>query len=62
MKILEFDVKTGNAMYRDMTAEEIAEKEQMTEREEVIVQPSAEERLDALELALLELAEVMTNG
>lgn len=25
MKILEFDVKTGNAMYRDMTAEEIAE-------------------------------------
>lgn len=62
MKILEFDADTGSAAYRDMTPEEIAEKEQMTEQEEVIVQPTAEERLEALELALLELAEVMANG
>lgn len=62
MKILEFDASAGSAVYRDMTPEEIAEKEQMTEQEEVIVQPTTEERLEALELALLELAEVMTNG
>lgn len=63
MKILEFDLKTKKMGYREMSPEEIAEQEKSAEQEKgMIPQPTAEERIEALEMALIELAEVMTNG
>lgn len=63
MKILEFDLKTKKMGYREMSLEEIAEQEKSAEQEEgMIPQPTVEERIEVLEMALIELAEVMTNG
>ncbi len=55
MRILE------NGIYRDATKEELAEAASRVE--EVLTQPiTAEERIEALESAMLELAEVLLNG
>lgn len=43
-----------NGIYRDMTAEEVAEMERLAE-EAPAPEPTAEERLEALEAAMLEL-------
>lgn len=50
-----------NGVMRDMTAEEIAELQAM-QMEQPIAEPTAEERMEALEAAILELAEVIANG
>lgn len=43
-----------NGIYRDMTAEEVAEMERLA-AEAPAPEPTAEERLEALEAAMLEL-------
>ena len=48
-----------NGIYRDMTAEELQSTGDVPEVEEEI---TAEERIEALEAAILELAEVVLNG
>lgn len=50
-----------NGVYRELTPEEIAEMEKMAELESN-QPPTDTERLEALESAMLELAEVMANG
>lgn len=50
-----------NGIIRDMTPEEIAELEALAQ-EAPMPEPTAEERLDALESALLELMGVTPNG
>ena len=55
MRILE------NGIYRDATKEELAEA--ASRAEEALTQPiTAEERIEALEAAMLEMAEVLFNG
>lgn len=54
-----------NGKYIDMTAEEIAECEAIRKQEEEKeknLPPTDSDRIEALESALLELAEVMCNG
>lgn len=53
--------KYENGVLREMTAEEIAEL-QAVQMAQPIVSPTAEERMEALEAAILELAEVIANG
>ena len=48
-----------NGIYRDMTAEEIANSANAVEAQAEI---STEERIEAMEAAILELAEVAFNG
>ncbi|MBQ4160531.1 MAG: hypothetical protein IJD83_06320 [Clostridia bacterium] len=48
-----------NGIYRDMTAEEIQSSADAPEMEAEV---SPEERIEALEAAVLELAEVVLNG
>jgi len=43
-----------NGIYRDATEQEIAEMQAMAEQEQEVL-PSAEERLEALENAMLEM-------
>ena len=50
-----------NGIIRDMTPEEIAELEALAQ-EEQLPPPTAEERLEALESAMLELMGVELNG
>lgn len=50
-----------NGVIRELTPEEIAELKAM-QMEQPIAEPTAEERMEALEAAILELAEVMFNG
>lgn len=50
-----------NGIYRDMTAEELAEYKAKAE-EQKNVPPTEAERLEAIEQAILELAEVLANG
>ena len=47
-----------NGIYRDMTAEEVANSMAVPEEKEI----TAEERIEALEAAMLEMAEVLFNG
>lgn len=50
-----------NGIYRDATKEELAEAASRVE--EILEQPiTAEERIEALEAAMLEMAEVLFNG
>lgn len=49
-----------NGIIRDMTPEEIAEYEALAQ--EAPMPPTAEERLEALESAVLEMMGVTTNG
>ena len=48
-----------NGIYRDMTAEEVANSMDVPEVKKEI---TAEERIEALESAILELAEVILGG
>ena len=48
-----------NGIYRDMTEEEIASHASVPQNETEI---TSEERIEALEAAILELAEVLFNG
>lgn len=48
-----------NGTYREMTAEEI---ESYADEPQFKIAITAEERIEALEAAILELAEVMYNG
>ena len=50
-----------NGIIREMTPEEIAELEALAQ-EEPLPPPTAEERLDALESAMLEMMGVVTDG
>ena len=50
-----------NGIIRDMTPEEVAEYEALVQ-EAPMPEPTAEERLEALESAMLELMGVHTNG
>lgn len=50
-----------NGVFREMTAEEIAELQSM-QMEQPIAEPTIEERMDAIEGAIMELAEVIFNG
>ena len=57
--------KYVNGRYIDMTDEEIAEIKAEAERlaeEQKNAPPTEEDRLEAVEMAILELAEVLTNG
>lgn len=54
--------KCVNGKYMDMTTEEIAEMQKEHERAEAMQPPTSEERLEALEMAMLEMLEVMANG
>lgn len=49
-----------DGIYRDATAEEIAERN--IDLPSVAPEITAEERLEALEMAFMELAEVVLNG
>lgn len=54
-----------NGEYVEMTTEEIAEMKAEAERlaeEQKNAQPTETERLEAVETAILELAEVLANG
>lgn len=51
----------GTWIKRDMTAEEIAELERLQE-EMLEPEPTPEERLEALESAMLEMMGVVTDG
>ena len=53
--------KCINGQYFDMTTEEIAELEKLATKT-VNAPPTEAERLEAVELAILELAEVIFNG
>lgn len=53
--------KYVNGVYIEMTAEEIAELER-AKVEQPITSPTIEERMDAIEGAIMELAEVMFGG
>ncbi len=48
-----------NGIYREMTSEEIASNADVPQVE---VEITSEERIDAIEAAILELAEVILNG
>ena len=50
-----------NGIIREMTPEEIAEHEALAQ-EAPMPEPTAEERLEALESAVLEMMGVHTNG
>ena len=50
-----------NGTIREMTPEEVAEYEALAQ-EAPMSEPTAEERLDALESAMLELMGVLPNG
>lgn len=50
-----------NGIIRDMTPEEIAELEALSQ-EKPLPPPTAEERLEALESVVLEILGVTTNG
>ena len=50
-----------NGEYIEMTTEEIAELQSM-QMELPIAEPNIEERVEAIEEAIMELAEVMFNG
>lgn len=50
--------KVVNGTVVEMTAEEIAD----LHTDEHVAEPTAEERLDALEAAMLEVLEVIANG
>ena len=50
-----------NGKYIDMTPEEVAEFEALAQ-EAQMPEPTAEERLDALESAMLEMMGVVTDG
>lgn len=50
-----------NGIIREMTTEEVAEYEALAQEAQIPV-PTAEERLDALESAMLELMGVVTDG
>lgn len=50
-----------NGIIRDMTPEEIAEYEALA-KAEPMPEPTAEERLEALESAVLEMMGVVTDG
>ena len=50
-----------NGIIREMTPEEIAELEALAQ-DEPLPPPTAEERLEALESAMLELMGVLPNG
>lgn len=57
--------KNVNGISIEMTTEEIAEMQKAqteAERVETMQPPTPEERLEALEMAMLELAEVLANG
>lgn len=53
--------QNGTCIKRDMTAEEIAELERLQE-EMLEPEPTPEDRLEALESAMLELMGVVTDG
>lgn len=53
--------KCINGKYVDLTAEEVAELERL-QAEMPMPEPTAEERIEALESAVLELMGVTTNG
>ena len=50
-----------NGKYEDLTAEEVAELERL-QAEMPMPEPTAEERLDAVERAVLEMLGVTPNG
>ena len=57
--------KYVNGKYIEMTAEEIAEFKAEAERmaeEMKNIPPTEADRLEAVEMAILEIAEVLTNG
>ena len=63
MSVLEYNCKTKKTEYRELTNEEKSEIEMLMNIEETTTLPPTDlERLEALEKALLELAEVISNG
>ena len=63
MSVLEYNCKTKQTICRELTNEEKSEIEMLMNIEETITLPPTDlERLEALEKALLELAEVISNG
>lgn len=57
--------KYVNGKYIDMTEEEILEMQKAQEefeKAEAMRPPTTEERMEALEMAMLEMLEVMANG
>ena len=63
MSVLEYNCKTKQTEYRELTNEEKSEIEMLMNIEEATTLPPTDlERLEVLEKALLELAEVISNG
>lgn len=58
MENVVFDIKTGKTKIVEVPDTVI----EGTETEPIIYLPTSEERLEALEMAMLELAEVLANG
>lgn len=62
MGIIEYNCKTKKTVYRDLTETEIKEYESLAEVETIPQMPTDAERIEALEMAMLEMLEVMANG
>lgn len=62
MGVIEYNCKTKKTEYRDLTEAEIKEYESLAEVENIPPMPTDSERLEALEMAMLEMLEVMANG
>ena len=62
MSVLSYNCKTKQTTYREYTEEEIMEQETFAKVEPIPQMPTDTERIEALEMALLELAEVIANG
>lgn len=62
MGIIEYNCKTKKTVYRDLTEAEIKEYESLAEVEILPQMPTESERLEALEMAMLEMLEVYANG
>lgn len=62
MGVLTYNCKTKKTEYRDFTEEEIMKQEMLAKVEPIPQMPTAEERIEALEMAMLEMLEVMANG
>lgn len=62
MGVIEYNCKTKKTVYRDLTEEEIMEYESLAKVETIPQMPTESERIEALEMAMLEMLEVMANG
>ena len=61
MGVLEYNCKTKKTEYRDLTEAEIKEYESLAKVETIPQMPTESERIEALEMAMLEMLGVLAN-